>query len=31
MARKKQEVTLQQELNSTDEWNEALAKEGLWG
>ncbi|XP_025103800.1 thioredoxin domain-containing protein 3 homolog isoform X3 [Pomacea canaliculata] len=30
MARKKQEVTLQQELNSTDEWNEALAKEGLW-
>ena len=31
MARKKQEIALQQEIETQEEWEEALTKEGLLG
>lgn len=31
MARKKQEIALQTELETQDEWDEMLAKDGLTG
>ena len=31
MARKKQEIQLQREIETQEEWEECMAKEGLWG